>query len=173
MATMHTPNTPMTLILASTSPYRAELLGRLGLRFETQSPGVDESHRENEPPHLRALRLAREKSVALAAQFPEAILIGSDQVAVLDEGLDLFDKPGTAAKAIDTLMSLRGKTVNFYTALHLFQPATNTTFEHTDTTCVDVRQDLTQSAIARYVKADDPLNCVGAFKVESLGIAVF
>jgi len=187
---MHTKHTPTALVLASTSRYRAELLGRLGLSFTSAAPQVDEAHRLNEPPAERAIRLAREKSVALAAQFPGAVLIGSDQVAALEGSIEdtmdgpmngsmkaspvqLFDKPGTESNAIETLMSVRGKTVNFHTALCLHHPASDTSIEHTDITAVDVRMDLDEETITRYVKADNPLDCAGAFKVEALGIALF
>jgi len=203
---MHTKHTPTALVLASTSRYRAELLGRLGLSFTSAAPQVDEAHRSNEPPATRAIRLAREKSVALAAQFPGAVLIGSDQVAALEGSIEgtiegtiegsiedtmdgpmngsmngsmkaspeqLFDKPGTESNAIETLMSVRGKTVNFHTALCLHHPASDTSIEHTDITAVDVRMDLDEETITRYVKADNPLDCAGAFKVEALGIALF
>ncbi len=193
------PTSLPKLILASTSRYRAELLGRLGVAFETAAPKVDECHQPNEPPAKRAQRLAREKSMALAAQFPHGLLIGSDQVAALADAeqvggskassataktltdalpkplppVEIFDKPGTESNAIETLMSLRGKSVNFYTAVCLHNPATHALIEHTDVTSVDVREDLTDAAIRRYVQADDPLDCAGAFKVESLGIALF
>jgi len=171
---MHSSNPSQTLILASTSRYRAELLGRLGIPFQTAAPRVNEAHRDKEPPETRAARLAREKSVALAAQFPEAVLLGSDQVASLKETpTTLFDKPGTEANAIETLLNLRGKSVHFHTALCLHHPSSARFIEHTDLTSVEVRADLTEEAIARYVHADDPLQCAGAFKVESLGIALF
>ena len=103
------------LVLASTSPYRRELLGRLGLSFEVANPETDETPLTGESPTATALRLSEAKARAVAQQYPEALIIGSDQVAVMDGRV--FGKPGTHAKAVEQLRTLSGKTVNFFTGL--------------------------------------------------------
>ncbi len=168
-----------TLILASTSTYRADLLRRLNVPFETASPQVTEEHITGELPANRAARLAKAKASALATQFPNAILIGSDQVAACEH--QIFDKPGTATNALSTLMALRGKTVDFHTAVCIVVTDENASaktkytclMEHTDLTQVDLRSDLTEPEIQRYIEVDQPLDCAGAFKVETLGISLF
>lgn len=103
------------LVLASTSPYRRELLGRLGLSFEVANPETDETPLPGESPTATALRLSEAKARAVAQQYPEALIIGSDQVAIMDGRV--FGKPGTHAKAVEQLRTLSGKTVNFFTGL--------------------------------------------------------
>ncbi len=165
------------IVLASTSRYRATLLQRLNLPFQTQSPDVDEAHVAGETPADRAARLARDKACALAGEHPDSLLIGSDQVAAF--GNEVFDKPGTVEKAVHALMALRGQRVDFHTALCVYRSATpsgvphQTCVEHTDLTTVVLRPDLTLEEITRYVDTDQPLDCAGAFKVETCGIALF
>ncbi len=169
---MDSSNPP--LILASTSRYRSELLRRLRIPFEAAAPDVDEAHINDEPPSKRAGRLAKAKAHALTGAFPNSVLIGSDQVAA--HGSRVFDKPGTVHAAEDTLKSLRGERVVFYTAVSVIKAEKNTVVDqhhYLDETTVTVRGDLTSEEISRYVAADNPLDCAGAFKVEALGITLF
>ena len=169
MTPMPTPNP--SLILASTSSYRADSLRRLNLSFEALAPQVDEAYLPAEIPSARAARLAQAKAKALGAQFPDSVLIGSDQVACCGE--QMFDKPGSEKRAITMLESLRGEHIDFHTAVCVYQASSDRTIEHTDLTRVMVRSDLTNDEIVRYVQADFPIDCAGAFKVESLGISLF
>ncbi|MCU0490621.1 MAG: Maf family nucleotide pyrophosphatase [Chloroflexaceae bacterium] len=157
------------LILASTSPYRRELLGRLRIAFDARPPGTDESARAGEAPRDTALRLAREKSAALQAADPEAVVIGSDQVAALGE-LRL-GKPGGRDRAIAQLEQASGRTVEFHTAVCVGCAATGRQEAGVDTTRVRFRV-LTRSAIERYVDAEQPFDCAGSAKAEALGIAL-
>lgn len=158
------------LILASTSRYRAELLGRLGLPFRTEAPGVDESPRTGEAPRDRALRLARAKAAAVAARHPDTWVIGSDQVAHLDGRI--LDKPGDAPRACAQLADESGRSVEFHTAVVLQWGPPPRTAEHVDRTVVRLRS-LTAGEIARYVERDKPFDCAGGFRSEGLGAALF
>ena len=156
------------LILASTSIYRRQLLQRLQLPFSCQRPEVDEAARVNEPPRELAVRLAREKALAVAARHLGARVIGSDQVA--DLGGQALGKPGTVAAACDQLRAMSGQTVRFHTAVTL---ALGThTWNAIDTTDVVFRT-LDAAEIERYVQAELPLDCAGSFKCEGLGITLF
>lgn len=157
------------LILASTSSYRRELLGRLGLRFETFGPGVDETPRAGEPPADLALRLAREKALAGARLHPDALVIGADQVAVL-EGAAL-SKPGTHERAVAQLRAMRGRRVSFLTAIAVSRGASRETRSRLVPTEVHFR-DFGDAAIEAYLRADQPYDCAGAAKIESLGIVL-
>jgi len=158
------------LILASTSPYRRALLERLRLPFECIAPGTVETQQTGESPAQMALRLARLKAEAVAAQFPEAVVIGSDQVAV--RGSDRLGKPGSVEICRQQLQQSSGQEVQFLTAVHLIDRPQGRTESHVDRTTVRFR-DLTDIEIERYVAADNPLDCAGGFKAESLGIALF
>ena len=168
----HTPVSSIsnrTLILGSTSRYRKELLSRLGVPFDIAAPEVDETPLNNESPKDLALRLALAKARAVANKFPEAVVIGSDQVADLD-GLPL-GKPGNHANAVKQLQRMRGKTVIFQTALSVICLATG--FEQTDLAAVKVQfRDLTDEEIESYLKAEKPYDCAGSAKSEGLGIAL-
>jgi len=161
--------TPL-LILGSTSRYRAELLRRLCDGFTQDAPGTDETHLPGEPPADRARRLAVAKAKAVAARHPGALVIGSDQVAELD-GQPL-DKPGTAECAREQLRRSSGRTVQFHTALCLFDGRDGTHQMHTDSTRAVFRP-LSDSEIERYVAREQPLDCAGSFKCEGLGISLF
>jgi len=113
---------PQKLILASTSPYRRELLGRLGLPFEVANPQTDESALAGEMPEALALRLSEAKARAVAEAYPDALIIGSDQVATVDG--HIYGKPGTHERAVEQLHALSGKTVNFFTGLCLVNART-------------------------------------------------
>ena len=157
------------LILGSTSRYRKELLTRLRIPSETASPDVDETPHSNESPKDLALRLALAKARAVALKYPEAVVIGSDQVADL-EGTPL-GKPGNHANAILQLQRMRGKTVIFQTALSVVCIATG--FERTDLAEVKVKfRDLSDAEIETYLRAEEPYDCAGSAKSEGLGIAL-
>ncbi len=157
------------LILGSTSRYRKELLTRLRIPFETASPDVDETPHSNESPKDLALRLALAKARAVALKYPEAVVIGSDQVADL-EGTPL-GKPGNHANAIMQLQRMRGKTVIFQTALSVVCIATG--YERTDLAEVKVKfRDLSDAEIETYLRAEEPYDCAGSAKSEGLGIAL-
>jgi septum formation protein len=158
-----------TLILASTSPYRRALLERLGLSFEVVKPGVDEHYLIDELPAMRARRLALAKAEAVAAQRPEAIVIGSDQVASCEGRI--LDKPGDTRGAIEQLEQLSGCSAAFYTACALIGRATGVRLEHVDTTRAVFRA-LQSEEIGRYVELERPFDCAGSFKSEGAGIAL-
>lgn len=160
---------PRPLILGSTSRYRRELLARLRLPFETAAPDVDETPHPGESPESLARRLALAKARAVAARFPEALVIGSDQVADLD-GQPL-GKPGSHERAIEQLRAMRGRTVVFHTALAVVCRATG--FEAEDLAPVRVRfRSLSDAEIETYLRAEQPYDCAGSAKAEGLGITL-
>ena len=157
------------LILGSTSRYRKELLARLCIPFHVEAPEVDETPQAQEAPKDLALRLALAKARAVANKYPDAVVIGSDQVADL-EGEPL-GKPGNHTNAVKQLKRMRGKTVIFQTALSVVCVATG--FEQTDLAAVKVTfRDLTDAEIESYLKAEEPYDCAGSAKSEGLGIAL-
>jgi septum formation protein len=158
------------LILASTSPYRRDLLSRLALDFEVEAPGVAEAHLPGESPADRALRLATAKAQAVSARRPEALVIGSDQVAAL--GSEVLDKPGDAPRCRAQLAQLSGRSAHFYTACVVLGARPAAHLAHVDTTTVVFRE-LTPAEIARYVEHERPFDCAGGFKAEGLGVALF
>ena len=158
-----------TVVLGSTSVYRRELLSRLKLPFEVAAPGVDETPLTGEQPQALALRLARAKAQAIAALRPEAVVIGSDQVADL-AGLAL-GKPGTHDRAVEQLRRMSGHTVIFQTALAVVCQASG--FEQVDLAAVRVRfRTLGEQEIENYLQAEQPYDCAGSAKSEGLGIAL-
>jgi len=157
------------LILASTSPYRRELLARFGLAFDIAAPDVDETPLSGETPRALAIRLAAAKAAAIAAKHPDAWVIGSDQVAAFGE--TALGKPGTRAAALTQLSAMSGRSVEFLTAVTLMH-ADGRQFEAVDITTVQFRQ-LGEDEIARYVDTEQPFNCAGSFKSEGLGIVLF
>ena len=158
-----------TLILGSTSRYRKELLSRLQIPFETAAPDVDETPHIDESPKDLALRLALAKARAVALKNPEAIVIGSDQVADL-EGAPL-GKPGNHTNATLQLQRMRGKTVIFQTALSVVCIATG--YQRTDLAEVKVKfRDLSDAEIESYLRAEEPYDCAGSAKSEGLGIVL-
>ena len=160
---------PPPLILGSTSRYRRELLERLQLPFEVHAPQVDETPRAGEPPENLARRLALAKARAVAARYPQAVVIGSDQVADL-EGEPL-GKPGTHARAVEQLRRMRGRTVIFQTALSVVCLARG--FEMSDLAAVKVRfRALSDTEIETYLRAEEPYDCAGSAKSEGLGICL-
>ncbi len=167
---------PPELILASTSTYRRLLLERLGLAFQVRAPGVDEQPLAGESPVALVTRLARAKARAVAAQHPTAWVIGSDQVAVLDDtasggAIRILGKPGTAERCAEQLQASSGKTLSFLTAVAVVRHDPVAGHEFLDTTLVRFRK-LDPLTIARYVAAESPLDCAGGFKSEGLGISL-
>lgn len=157
------------LILGSTSPYRRELLARLGLAFQVVAPQVDETPRPGEAPLALARRLALAKAQDVAARHPGAIVIGSDQVADLD-GQPL-GKPGDHARATDQLRRMRGRTVVFQTAVAVV--CRDTGFVHEDLAPVRVEfRRLGDDDIERYLLAEQPYDCAGSARSEGLGISL-
>ncbi len=167
---MHqSPPLVRTLVLGSTSRYRRELLQRLGLPFAVAAPDLDETPLQGEAPRALALRLALAKAHAVAAQHPDAVVIGSDQVADL-HGQPL-GKPGTHERASAQLQRMSGETVIFQTAVAVVCAATG--FEQVDLAPVEVRfRTLTGDEIERYLHAEQPYDCAGSAKSEGLGISL-
>jgi septum formation protein len=157
------------LILASTSPYRRELLGRLQVPFEVAAPETDESPLAGETPRQTAERLAEAKAKAVAPQFPDALIIGSDQVAYLGERR--FGKPGNRENAMAQLRTMSGQSVIFHTGLCLLNAATGRV--HLLGIPTEVRfRELSDADISRYLEREDALNCAGSAKSEGLGISL-
>lgn len=158
-----------TVILASTSVYRRELLSRLRIAFDAIPPEVDEAALAGETPRALAERLALAKAHAVARRFPEAIVIGSDQVADL-HGVAL-GKPGNHARATEQMRQMRGQTLIFQTAVAVVCLASG--FEQRDLAPVRVVfRDLSDAAIESYLRAEQPYDCAGSAKSEGLGIAL-
>ena len=158
-----------TLVLGSTSRYRRELLERLHVPFETASPQVDETPTPGESPDHLALRLALAKARDVAARHPQAVVIGSDQVADLHG--EPLGKPGTHDRAVRQLQRMRGQTVVFQTAVAVVCLATG--FEQVELAPVRVVfRDLQDEEIERYLRAETPYDCAGSAKSEGLGIAL-
>ena len=158
------------LVLASTSPFRRELLGRLGLAFETAAPDVDETPVAGEAPRQLVIRLAEAKARAVASRFPSSLIIGSDQVACIDGAV--LGKPGSRDRAIAQLQRASGRTVEFFTGLCVLDAATGEARTIAEPFRVHFRL-LTDEQIAHYVDREAPFNCAGSFKSEGLGIALF
>jgi len=162
--------TAKTLVLASTSPFRKALLERLGIHFETFAPAVDENRLHGETAEQLVLRLSEAKARAGADVYPDALIIGSDQVAVC--GGEILGKPGNHARAREQLAFLSGQRVSFHTGLCLYDSRSGAcnvdrvgyqvTFRH-----------LQAEQIDRYLRSDQPYNCAGSFKSEGLGISLF
>ena len=161
----------MDLILASTSPYRRRLLERLRLPFTCIDPEIEESLQDGESPKARACRLATEKALLAAETLQdEAIVIGSDQVACL--GSEILHKPGTPEAAIAQLTASSGQTVQFWTGVSLWTSPGEAPTQRVVPCEVKIRE-LNADEISRYVALDQPLDCAGSFKWESLGITLF
>jgi septum formation protein len=160
---------PRPLVLGSTSPYRRELLSRLRLAFDVVAPEVDESPRPGEAPAAIARRLALAKARAVAERYPEAVVIGSDQVADLDG--TALGKPGSHDNAVAQLRLMRGRTVVFHTALAVVCHASR--FEELDLAPVRVRfRAYDDAEIEAYLRAEQPYDCAGSARSEGLGIAL-
>ena len=158
-----------TLILASSSVYRRELLQKLQIPFSCVSPQLDESALKGEKPHETALRLAQEKAKKIGEEYPHALVIGCDQVATLDG--EQLGKPGNHKNAVKQLKKMRGREVTFYSALCLYNAATGNMQAQTVPYLVKFRE-LTDEEIEHYLVKDQPYQCAGSAKSEGLGIAL-
>jgi septum formation protein len=166
---MSTPHRPPPLVLASTSAYRRELLGRLRLSFETIAPGVDETPLPGEDPQRVARRLSFEKADAVARLRPDALVVGSDQTATLD-GVAIVGKPGTHERAVAQLRAASGRTMVFYTGVCLRRPD-----GHAQVDCIVTRvrfRHLDHNEIERYLRIETPYDCAGSAKAEGLGASL-
>ena len=166
---MQNPSAP-PICLASSSSYRRDLLDRCLDQFESLSPDIDERNTEGLAPTELAARLARQKAEAVSKNARDSLIIGADQVAVLDG--DVIGKPGTAQKAVEQLLAASGKSVRFRTAVCILDPVTRTRYEHVDKTKVRFRSFDRRLAEA-YVRHDEPYDCAGSFKVEGAGFVLF
>ena len=158
------------LVLASSSPYRRDLLQKLGMPFECCSPDIDESAIDGELPAILVARLAQQKARALRARFPEGWIIGSDQVACLDGAI--LGKPGNLASATKQLRRCSGRRVEFLTGLSLLDARSGVAETIVEPFTVVFRE-LTEAQIRHYLEREAPFDCVGSFKAEGLGIALF
>lgn len=158
------------LILGSSSPFRAEILSKLGLPFIQVSPDIDESSLNGEQPEQLVQRLSEQKAYKIAESHPNALIIGSDQVAVLDG--KVLGKPGNYENAMKQLMAASGKTVIFLTGLALFNSQTKNIQSVVEIFEVEFKA-LSTSQIAFYLRQEQPYQCAGSFKSEGLGISLF
>lgn len=159
-----------TIVLASSSPFRRELLDKLGFAYRSKKPDVDETPFPDEAPNELVARLAESKARAVMQQFPNALIIGSDQVAVLDG--EILGKPGTKSRAFEQLKKASGRCMTFLTGLSLLDSETG--IAQTEVVPFDVHfRKLTDSMIDRYLEREQPFNCAGSFKSEGLGIVLF
>ena len=158
------------LILGSSSPFRAEILGKLNLPFSTASPDIDETPYEGEPAIALVERLSRQKAMAIAESHPDALIIGSDQVAVI--GNQILGKPGDHQTARQQLAMSSGKTVRFLTGLALYNAQDGKMQSLVAPFDVTFRM-LNEDDIEHYLLAEQPYNCAGSFKSEGLGICLF
>ena len=161
--------TATPLVLASTSPFRRELLARLGIPFSVANPATDETPLPGETPEQTALRLSEAKARAVATQHPDALVIGSDQVACLDG--QVFGKPGNHANAVAQLRAMRGRTVNFFTGLCLLNTKSGQAHLRGVSTRITFRE-LSDDEIENYLRREQPYHCAGSAKSEGLGIAL-
>lgn len=158
------------LVLASTSPYRKALLDKLQVNYETAAPDIDESVQPGESPEQLVARLAESKAKAVASQFPHALIIGSDQVAVVDG--KIVGKPNNYANAVAQLQRASGKRVIFLTGLCVYNSISLRSQVEVVPFSVIFRQ-LSETQIEHYLQREQPYNCAGSFKSEGLGIALF
>ena len=160
----------VSLLLASSSQYRRELLNRFLDNYEVVDPEVDERNDLGLPPAELAQYLARKKAEAVAVNARKSLIIGADQLAVLEDRV--LGKPGDHARAIEQLLASSGKTVTFLTAVCILDPVRRARYEHTDKTIVRFRQFDRRLAEA-YLKHDEPYDCAGSFKLEGAGFVLF
>ena len=166
---MQNPSAP-TIFLASSSRYRRELLNRFLDNYEVVDPEVDERNDLGLPPAELAQHLARKKAEAIAANARKSLIIGADQLAVLEDRV--LGKPGEHARAIEQLLASSGKTMTFLTAVCILDPVGRARYEHTDKTLVRFREFDRRLAEA-YLKHDEPYDCAGSFKLEGAGFVLF
>ena len=167
---MNSESLPTELILASSSKYRKKLLKRFGLPFDCISPEVDESSAEDESPQQLVTRLATQKAAIVSEQFPQAIVIGSDQLAVFDG--KVIGKPGHHQAAFEQLLSFSGQEVEFLTSVSVQAHEIDFKELYTDRTRVCFHH-LEPEQVRRYLEKEKPFDCAGSFKAESLGIVLF
>jgi len=160
----------MKLILASTSPFRKTILEKLGVAFEIMSPEVDETALEKETPQQLVERLSIAKAKAVADKVKDALVIGSDQVSVINN--EIIGKPHTYENAVKQLKNASGKTVTFYTGLCLYNSSTQQ-YQSEVVPFDVVFRDLNDQLIENYLRKEEPYNCAGSFKSEALGIILF
>jgi len=162
------------LILASSSPYRKALLENIGICVGTVSPDIDESPRLRESPTVLSKRLAEQKAAKVSSAYPDAIVIGSDQVAMvnINNSMQLLGKPGSAENALKQLMLCQGQTVHFYTALALRCDNRHLSCTEIEETIVTFKT-LRKEKLMAYIEKEQPLDCAGSFKCEGLGILLF
>lgn len=160
----------LPIILASSSPYRRELLAKLTLPFDSSSPDIDESAKDKESPHQLVERLAQEKAKKVAETYPNALIIGSDQVAIIDDVI--MTKPHTHENAIQQLKQSSGRTVTFLTSLCLLNSQTEQVQSSVTPYSVEFL-DLSEAQIESYLQKEKPYHCAGSFKSEGLGITLF
>ena len=158
------------ICLASSSPYRRDLLDRFLDDYETLSPNVDESNPDGLPPDQLATLLARLKAEAVSASARNSLIIGADQLAVIDD--DVLGKPGDHQKAVEQLLRASGKTVKFLTAVCVLDPQERTRYEHTDVTTVRFRS-FDRRLAESYLRHDKPYDCAGSFRIEGAGFVLF
>lgn len=158
------------LVLASSSPFRHALLERFGYPFDVAQPDFDESSLPNESPYALVKRLAQGKARAVATQHTDALIIGCDQIAILDE--TVIGKPGNRANAIAQLKAASGRSVEFLTGVCVFDSHSNQDQCEVDSFSVEFR-DLSETEIETYIDREQPFGCCGSFKSEGLGIVLF
>lgn len=158
-----------TIVLGSTSPFRKALLQKLNIPFECAKPNIDETAHKGESPIELVERLAIEKAQAIS-NFPNALIIGSDQVALCDD--EILGKPNNFDNAVKQLTKFSGKAVTFYTGLCVLDSSTNKVHSLVEPFIVHFNE-LSQTEIENYIKAEEPYNCAGSFKSEGLGICLF
>jgi septum formation protein len=166
---MQNPSAP-AIVLASSSRYRRGLLDRLLDEYETVSPDIDESNPDALEPEVLAARLARNKAEAVSVNVRDALIIGADQLAVLDG--KVLGKPGSHQKAVEQLLAASGKAVTFLTAVCLLDPVGRKRHEHLDKTTVRFRQ-FDRRLAESYLRHDEPYDCAGSFKIEGAGFVLF
>lgn len=166
---MQNPSAP-AIFLASSSPYRRGLLDRFLDEYQTISPDIDESNKSGLSPKNLAAHLARKKAEAVSINARDALVIGADQLAVLDDLV--LGKPGNHQKAVEQLLAASGKKVTFLTAVCILDPVGRTRFEHVDKTTVRFRNFDRRLADA-YLHHDQPYDCAGSFKIEGAGFVLF
>jgi septum formation protein len=159
-----------TLVLASTSPYRLQLLRQLGLQFHVAAPLYEEQIDQRVAPELLVKHLAAHKAKSLKERYPDALIIGADQVFVSSRGT-IMGKPGTVENAVEQLRDMSGRSHTFYTGLSVFDSASGHALTDLTTYTVTLRK-LSPEQIRSYVERDNPLDCAGSFKIEGLGIAL-
>ena len=166
---MQNPSAPR-IVLASSSPYRRGLLERFLDQYETVSPDVDESNGLGLGPAEHVRHLARKKAEAVAVNARDALIIGADQLAVLNS--QVLGKPGSHQKAVEQLLAASGHVVTFLTAVCILDPVERARYEYTDTTTVSFR-DFDRRLAEAYLRLDKPYDCAGSFKLEGAGFVLF